>query len=50
MTIRGEKEIEKWNCALLNNDTPPGMILTTEQAMSKEQIEKVRASWEARHS
>ena len=50
MTIRGEKEIEKWNYALLNNDTPPGMILTTEQAMSKEQIEKVRASREARHS
>ena len=50
MTIRGEKEIEKWNYALLNHDTPPGMILTTEQAMSKEQIEKVRASREARHS
>lgn len=50
MTIRGEKEIEKWNYALLNHDTPPGMILITEQAMSKEQIEKVRASREARHS
>ena len=50
MTIRGEKEIEKWNYAILNNDTPPGMILSTEQAMSKEQIEKVRESREARHS
>ena len=50
MTIRGEKEIEKRNYALLNNDTPPGMILTTEQAMSKEQIDKVRSSREARHS
>ena len=50
MTIRGEKEIEKWNYALLNHDTPPGMILITEQAMSKEQIETVRASREARHS
>lgn len=50
MTIRGEKEIEKRNYAILNNDTPPGMILSTEQAMSKEQIEKVRESREARHS
>lgn len=50
MTIRGEKEIEKRNYAILNNDTPPGMILSTEQAMSKEQIEKVRESRETRHS
>ena len=50
MTIRGEKEIEKRNYALLNNDTHQGMILTTEQAMSKEQIDKVRSSREARHS
>ena len=50
MTIRGEKEIEKWNYALLNNDVPPGMILTTEQPMSTEQLEVVKKSREARHS
>lgn len=50
MTVRSEKEIEQWNHSLLVHDVPPGMILTTDQAMSIDQLKTIKESWESRHT
>ena len=50
MTIKWEKEIETWNYSLLTHDVPPGMVLTTDQAMSSEQVKVIKESWEKNHS
>lgn len=50
MTIRGEKEIETWNYSLLKNDVPPGMILTTDQSMSADQVETIKKAREKNHT
>ena len=50
MTIRGEKEIEDWNYSLLTNDVPPGMVLTTDQALTEDQVKAIKSNWEANHT
>lgn len=50
MTVRGEKEIEDWNYSLLTNDVPPGMVLTTDQALTEEQVKAIKSNWEANHT
>lgn len=35
MAIKWEKEIESWNYSLLTNNVPPGMILTTDQPLTR---------------
>ena len=50
MTIRWEKEIEDWNYALLTNDAPPGMVLTTEQWLTEEQVQVLKEGWERNHT
>ena len=50
MTIRGEKEIEDWNYSLLTNDVPPGMVLTTDQPLTEEQVKAIKSNWEANHT
>ena len=50
MTLWWEKEIEKWNYSLLSNDVPPWMILTTDQALSPEQVMWIKQAWERNHS
>jgi hypothetical protein len=50
MTIRGEKEIETWNYSSLKNDVPPGMILTTDQSMSADQVETIKKAREKNHT
>lgn len=50
MTVRGEKEIEDWNYSLLTNDVPPGMVLTTDQPLTEEQVKAIKSNWEANHT
>ena len=50
MAIKWEKEIERWNYSLLTNDVPPGMILTTDQPLTKEQVESIKENWEKNHT
>ena len=50
MTVRGEKEIEDWNYSLLTNDVPPGMVLTTDQALTEEQVKAIKSNWETNHT
>ena len=50
MAIKWEKEIESWNYSLLTNDVPPGMILTTDQPLTKEQVESIKENWEKNHT
>lgn len=50
MTIKGAKEIEKRNYALLTNDVPPWTTLTTEQALSAEQVQQIKQARERNHS
>jgi hypothetical protein len=50
MTVRGEKEIEDWNYSLLTNDVPPGMVLTTDQPLTQEQVQAIKSNWEANHT
>ncbi len=50
MAIKWEKEIESWNYSLLTNDVPPGMILTTDQPLTKEQVENIKENWEKNHT
>ena len=50
MTVRWEKEIEDWNYSLLTNDVPPGMVLTTDQPLTQEQVLAIKSNWEANHT
>ena len=50
MTVRGEKEIESRNYSLLTNDVPPGMVLTTDQPLTQEQVQAIKSNWEANHT
>ena len=50
MTVRWEKEIEDWNYSLLTNDVPPGMVLTTDQALTEDQVKAIKSNWEANHT
>lgn len=50
MTVRWEKEIEEWNYSLLTNDVPPGMVLTTDQPLTEEQVKAIKSNWEANHT
>ena len=50
MTVRWEKEIEDWNYSLLTNDVPPGMVLTTDQPLTQEQVLTIKSNWEANHT
>ena len=50
MTVRWEKEIEDWNYSLLTNDVPPGMVLTTDQPLTEEQVKAIKSNREANHS
>jgi len=50
MTVRWEKEIEDWNYSLLTNDVPPGMVLTTDQPLTEEQVKAIKSNWEANHT
>ena len=50
MSIKWEKEIEKWNYSLLTHDVPPWMILTTDQSLSAEQVRGIKEAWERNHT
>ena len=50
MTVRWEKEIEEWNYSLLTHDVPPGMVLTTDESLTEEQIRAIKSNWEANHT
>jgi hypothetical protein len=50
MSIKWEKEIEKWNYSLLTHDVPPWMILTTDQSLSAEQVRWIKEVWERNHT
>ena len=50
MTVRWEKEIEDWNYSLLTNDVPPGMVLTTDQPLTEEQVKAIKSNREANHT
>jgi len=50
MTVRWEKEIEDWNYSLLTNDVPPGMVLTTDQPLTEEQVKAIKSNWETNHT
>ena len=50
MTIRWENEIEDWNYSLLTNDVPPGMILTTDQPLTAEQVWSIKENREKNHT
>ena len=50
MTIRWESEIEDWNYSLLTNDVPPGMILTTDQPLTAEQVWSIKENREKNHT
>ena len=50
MTVRWEKEIEDWNYSLLTNDVPPGMVLTTDQPLTEEQVKAIKSNRESNHS
>ena len=50
MTVKWEKEIEDWNYSLLTNDVPPGMILTTDQSLTSEQVWAIKENWERNHT
>lgn len=50
MTVRQEKEIEEWNYSLLTHDVPPWTILTTDQALTPEQLQTIKSGREANHT
>ena len=50
MTVRWEKEIEDWNYSLLTNDVPPGMVLTTDQPLTEEQVKAIKSNRETNHT
>ena len=50
MTIKWEEEIENRNYSILTHDVPPGMILTTDSALSTEQVQTIKETWERNHT
>ena len=50
MTVRWEDEISNWNYSLLTNDVPPGMILTTDQSLTAEQVWTIKKNREKNHT
>ena len=50
MTIKWEWEIENRNYSLLTHEVPPGMILTTDQSLSSEQVQWIKQARERNHT